>query len=183
MKFNEKKTTQAASKFLLLARGQMNYMKLIKLLYLTDREALIRWSRPVTGDKYFSMKHGPVLSEVLDLLNEAPVPGNESFWPQHISAPSNYEVKLVQEAGRDELSEAEEELIDEIYQKFGRFEPFRLVDYLHANLPEWKPVTAGCEPIRYADILEAGKKSSKEISAIESELDDVQLIHSLFSAQ
>jgi len=183
MKFNEKKTTQAASRLLRCADGQMNYMKLIKLLYLTDRKALIQWSRPVTGAKYYSMKLGPVLSEVLDLLNEKPFPGREGFWVQHISAPSDYEVKLIQEAGNDELSEAEEELIDEVYREFGRFDQFRLSDYLHMILPEWKHVTEGCLPIPYADILEAGKKSPEEISAIESELADVQLIHSLFSAR
>src|ERR1022692_1541243 len=43
----------------------MNYMLLIKLLYLLDRRALSLWGRPVTGDDYFSMKYGPVLSEVL----------------------------------------------------------------------------------------------------------------------
>ena len=76
----------------------MNYMKLIKLLYLMDREALIRWSRPVTGAKYYSMRLGPVLSEVRDLLTEPTMPGQEGYWAKHISPPSEYEVTLVQDA-------------------------------------------------------------------------------------
>ena len=32
----------------------MSYMKLIKLLYLADREALARWGRPITTDQYVS---------------------------------------------------------------------------------------------------------------------------------
>jgi uncharacterized phage-associated protein len=180
MRFNEQKTTQAAARFLNLADKRMNYMKLIKLLYLMDREALIRWGRPVTGDKYFSMKLGPVLSEVLDLLSEKPAPGHEGFWVKHISAPSNYEVQLEQEAGHDELSEAEEELIDEIYRRYGHFEPFSLANHLHEILPEWHRVTEGCVPIRYTDILEAGQKSPKEIRTIQRELEYMEFIQDRF---
>lgn len=183
MTFNEKKTTQAAARFLTLAGKRMNYMKLIKLLYLMDRAALIRWGRPVTGDKYFSMKLGPVLSEVLDLINEKPKPGNEGFWVKHISPASNYEVWLTEDAGRDELSQAEEKLIVEIDQTFGHLDPFDLVDYLHVILPEWTKLTEGCAPIRYADILIAEQRSPQEISAIQNELDHLQFMRSLFSAQ
>ena len=54
----------------------MSYMKLIKLLYLADREALLRWGRPITFDAYVSMDRGPVLSSVLDLINGGTAPGH-----------------------------------------------------------------------------------------------------------
>ena len=66
MRFNEVKATQAAARLLRNRGGRMSYMKLIKLLYLADREALSRWGRPITTDKYVSMDKGPVLSRVLD---------------------------------------------------------------------------------------------------------------------
>lgn len=75
--FNEKKATQAAALFLKKAGGSMDYMKLIKLLYLADRHALIHWERPITGGSYFLTKHGPVLNNVLDLINNGPRYGNE----------------------------------------------------------------------------------------------------------
>jgi uncharacterized phage-associated protein len=183
MTFNEKKTTQAASKLLTLANKQMNYMKLIKLLYLMDRKALIHWGRPITGDQYFSMPRGPVLSSVLDLIHEKPFRGREGFWVKHISPPANYEVELIQDAGRDELSAAEEKLIVEIYEEFGPFDPFILVDHLHEMLPEWTPLTQGCRPIEYADILKAGQRTPEEIQAIQNELDHLGIIQSLFSDQ
>src|SRR5229473_6211455 len=104
LRFNERKTTQAASLFLKHGGGRMNYMKLIKLLYLADRGAFLRWGRPVSGDRYFSMKLGPVLSVVHDLITEVPCPGEETIWSQHISPPSNYEVELKADPGSDELS-------------------------------------------------------------------------------
>ena len=72
LRFDEKKATQAASGFLVLSGGKLNYLKLIKLLYLLDRATLLAWGRTVTGDHYYSMKHGPVLSEVLDLITDMP---------------------------------------------------------------------------------------------------------------
>ena len=53
--FNEEKATQVAGALLLKAGGDMPYLKLIKLLYFVDREALLRWGRPVTTDRLVSM--------------------------------------------------------------------------------------------------------------------------------
>ena len=47
LRFNERRATEAAARFLKLRGGRMSYLKLIKLLYLLDREALLRWGRPV----------------------------------------------------------------------------------------------------------------------------------------
>jgi len=49
----------------------MNYLKLMKLLYLADRESMRRNGRPISGDRYVSMDHGPVLSQTLNLINGA----------------------------------------------------------------------------------------------------------------
>src|SRR4051812_9596906 len=50
--FNEQKATQAAARLLELRGGRISYLKLIKLLYLADREALLQWGRPITTDSY-----------------------------------------------------------------------------------------------------------------------------------
>jgi len=41
--FDETKATQVASRILKMRGGRMHYLKLIKLLYIIDREALQRW--------------------------------------------------------------------------------------------------------------------------------------------
>ena len=96
-KFSEIKATQAAAFLLKANGGKMNYMKLIKLLYLADREALSRWERPITGDSYVSMDNGPVLSKVLDKINSGKNPaGEKSYWHDYISSPENYNIKLLE---------------------------------------------------------------------------------------
>ena len=173
--FDERKTTQAAARFLGLANGKLNYMVLIKFLYLLDREALLKWSRPVTFDEYYSMKLGPVLSQTHNLATEMHLPEEKSYWGQFISAPSNYEVSLLSDAGDDLLSESEEELIDDIFRRYGRWkiDPFAFANFLHKILPEWTPVTSGRVPLSIADILKAGNKSAEEIATVESELDEI----------
>jgi uncharacterized phage-associated protein len=174
LRFNEAKTTQAAAHLLKLRSGKMSYMKLIKLLYLVDREALLRWGRPVTGDSYVSMSKGPVLSRTLDLATDEPAPGEHSIWAEHISEPEHYEVRLVKPAATDELSEAEVALIEEIFGQHGKKNRWQLVDLVH-QLPEWEDPHGGAIPISYRDILRAGKKTEMEIAAIEGELENVAL--------
>jgi len=179
LRFNEKKTTQAAARFLKQSQGRMNYMKLMKLLYLADRGALLNWGRPITGDPYFSMKLGPILSAVHDLVTEVPCPDEERFWTAHISPPSNYEVELRADPGNDELSRAEEKLIDEVFPAYGNYDPFDLVELLHKTLPEWKEIKSGRVPLDYREILRVGELSPETIEEIESELDNLRLTESV----
>ena len=155
-------------------------MKLIKLLYLSDREALLRWGRPITTDCYVSMDRGPVLSQVYNLIAEDITPGAESAWRKFISPPtSQYEVSLLTAVvPSDELSVAEERLLEEIYAAHGKKSRWELVDFVH-TLPEWTNPHGSMIPIEYRDILKAANRTEAEIAAIESELEDLALIEML----
>jgi uncharacterized phage-associated protein len=170
-RFREDKTTQAAAILIRSNGGSMNYMKLIKLLYLVDRTALKEWERPVTFDLYYSMNHGPVLSRTLDLIAEGTRPGRASYWTEHISEPTAYSVSLMDEVPDDKLSDAEVELIQSIYEEYGRMNKWDLVDRLHEMLPEWHDPRGSCLPISYSDVLRAVGKDDAEIAEIENELD------------
>jgi hypothetical protein len=156
----------------------MNYMLLIKLLYLMDREALLRWGRPVTFDEYFSMHKGPVLSRVLDLITD--MPEFERYWDRYISPPSKWEVSLLEDPGNTQLSEAEEEIIDEVFRANSAYlsRPFALIKLLHEVLPEWdKDIPEGKRsPIPILNILKAGNKTTDEIAAIHGELKSLNRI-------
>ncbi len=181
LRFNERKATQAAAHLLKLRGDQMSYMKLIKLLYLADRAALLRWGRPITTDSYVAMDRGPVLSRVLDLATNEDVPGRKSVWAQHISEPEHYAVRLVTDPGEDELSAAEVDLLDEVFQQHGAKTRWELVDLTH-KLPEWKNPQGGAIAIQYRDILKAGGKTEIEIAAVEDELEGVALVENILGA-
>jgi uncharacterized phage-associated protein len=160
----------------------MSYMKLIKLLYLADRAALLQWGRPITADSYVSMDRGPVLSRVLELATDGDLPGQKSVWAHHIAEPANYSVRLQSDPGVDELSTAELNLLEEIFRQYGQMSRWELVDHTH-KLPEWKNPQGSAIPIEYRDILKAGGKTELEIAAVEDELEGVALAESLLGAR
>ncbi|MHC5728886.1 MAG: Panacea domain-containing protein [Nostoc sp.] len=180
--YNERKATQVAASFIKLCGGRLNYMKLIKLMYLAEREALLNWGRPITYDSYFSLKHGPILSTTLDLINEGKQPNSDHVWFKYISAPNDYDVTLYKECSPDDLSEAEESLINEIFQKYGQFDKWDLVDILHSVLPEWRNPNGSSIPITYKDILIAGGKCEEEIKSIEEEISNVCFAADIFGS-
>src|SRR5262245_14308697 len=44
--------------------------KACKLLFLADKLHLVRYGRPVTGDRYWALEHGPVPTRVLSLFDD-----------------------------------------------------------------------------------------------------------------
>ena len=178
-KFHDITTTQAAAYLLKKRGGAMSYMKLIKLLYLVDREALLRWGRPVTFDRYVSMKNGIVLSNTYDLILDNSLPGSE-YWSKHISAPSDYEITLMKEPPFDELSQMEIGLIDEIFLNYGACNRWELVEKIH-ELPEWIDPDHSAIRVEYKDILTAAGKTDSEVQEILHELDGIALADLHFS--
>ncbi len=185
LQFSEKKATQAAALFLSLSDRKLNYMVLVKDLYLTDRRALACWGRSVTNDRFYSMKLGPVLSHVLDLINEQPMPDESRYWSKFISPPSDYHVTLKEDPGTGQLSTAEEELIKATFKEYRSYQvrPFEFAKFLHSSLPEWEHLNGGRSPITIRSILLAAQKSTDEINEIENDLSGVSFVHSRFSAE
>ncbi|MGR3174045.1 MAG: Panacea domain-containing protein [Candidatus Scalindua sp.] len=182
-KFNETKTTQAAALFLKKSGGKLSYMKLIKLLYLADRGALALWERSITGDTYFSMKRGPVLSNVLDIISNGDDPENSSYWYKYISQPNNnYEIKLDELPEIDTLSQRELDLIDELYEEFKDFDRWEMVKLCHEMLPEWEDVERNTRKLIEIDIiLEKVDKSPDEIKAIGEEVSNLNYVKEILS--
>lgn len=85
MLFDEKTTVQLAAYFLKKRGGTMSYIKLIKLLYFAEREHIKQTGAPITKDTCFSMRNGPTLSNVLDLINTGLEPDRISYWNSIIS--------------------------------------------------------------------------------------------------
>jgi hypothetical protein len=169
-RFNERKAVQAAGRLIAQNGGEMNYLALMKLLYLIDREALLRFGRPITGDAVFAMRQGPVLSAVFDRVSQRKQKRPRSAWHNFIPRPAPY-VYTVRFGGVPEtgaLCEAEVALIDEVYAKYRNLTEAELVELTH-QLPEWKDPGSTSKRIPFEAILRAGGKREAEIKAIRSE--------------
>ena len=118
-----------------LGRKEVNKMKLLKLLWLTDRLHAQRYGSTITGDTYVAMKNGPVLSETYDLL-KGTVYQTES--KEYLSQSSDkYNIKIHAKPNIDELAETEIEVADEVIGYFGNLDGFGLSNISH-DFPEWK---------------------------------------------
>ena len=177
--FDEDKAAEAAAHLLTRAGQPMTYFKLIKLLYLADREALIRSGYPITGDRMVSMPHGPVLSLVLDKVNLGKSPSIASGlspWFEYVSEPDGYNVSLKKAPPRDgALSDFEIELLGEIFDRYGHLDNWALRDLTH-ELPEYIDPQGSMVPIEPEVILHSAGKPDSEIQAI---VDDAEAFVSL----
>lgn len=178
--FSEKKTTQLAAALIERSGGSLNHMKLIKLMYMADRAALLRWERPITGDDYFSLRHGPILSATLTMISDGQDPSCERFWSEYIEKSGSYEVSLLKPCPPNDLSQAEENVIGEIFDKYGHYDKWELVKHLHEVLPEWKNPGNSSFPIDIESILKYEGWSEQEISDMDAELESVNAAKDLF---
>ena len=169
LQFHEDRATQAAGQLLKLSGGSTDMLKLVKLLYLLDREALSRWGRPVTTDSYCSMEHGTVVSTIYDIMKakrEAP------YWNLFIERAGNT-IALKSEPPDDQLSDAHISIIKEIWAKFGHMTAWELRNYTH-SLKEWRDPGKSSLPIQIEEILSAVGWDEDEILATIEDLRALQ---------
>jgi hypothetical protein len=174
--FNERKAAQAAAYLLKRHDGRLNYMKLIKLLYLGDRKALLDCGKPITGDRMVSMPKGPVLSGILELINWGQKREEPCAWLEYVSPPEQYEVRLLNDSSDlDLLSERECLVLDDVDAAYGKVDKWSLAE-LGCELPEWRDPQGSCLPIDPADILRAESRCEQEIQHVAEDAEQALLI-------
>lgn len=173
--FSEAKAAEAAAVLLRAAGGRMPYMRLIKLLYLADRESLHRFGRPIVGGHYVAMRLGPVLSEVLDAIKRD-LPGP---WQEAVER-DGYDVRLRGEPEPHLLSDAEIAVLEETADLFRLLNQWALSGLTH-GLPEWRDPGASAVEITPEAILQALEKSEEEIEDVREEAIEDAHFNRLFS--
>ena len=119
------------------------------------------------------MPHGPVNSLVLDLANEK-IPSDH--WKRSIEKNGN-DLTLKYDPGEEELSEAEKDLIDFVFEQFGHLSPTALRHLTH-QLPEWQDPGGSRLPISGEAILRAVGRTD-EIADISVDLDETNRVRRL----
>jgi hypothetical protein len=176
-RFNERKAAEAAAHLLAMRGGKMHYIKLLKLLYLADRQCLIETGFTITGDRMVSMPKGPVLSEVYDLILEEPRDPGASPWLAFVSPPTpDYKVELRQQPPAiGELSDYEIGILRGVFGRYGGMYRFDLVDLVH-ELPEWEDPHGSSLPIEPAKILWLAGQDRVQITTAVAEAEHAFLV-------
>ncbi|HEU5125239.1 MAG TPA: Panacea domain-containing protein [Verrucomicrobiae bacterium] len=154
-----RKATQALNFFALQSGGNINKLKVLKLLFFADRYHIRKYGRPVSECEYFAMKHGPVASEAKRIAEDG----------EHLSATARaYSRKYVRKHAAHDcasvapvdasvLSASDLEALKFAWKHFGQFDKYELRDITH-HYPEWKchERALGSEsrvPMDYADFF------------------------------
>jgi uncharacterized phage-associated protein len=174
-KFDAQKSANAAHALLGMAGGTLNYMVLVKLLYLADREALITLESPITGDLFISLQYGPVLSRILNLIRWGPIDENDAPWFDVVSAPAGYDVKIIGQPAEDTLSGAEQRILTQVFEKYGR-KNWQELSRLTHQLPEWTNPVGGPIPISPEQILLLAGKSQEEVRQLREEIAALEML-------
>jgi uncharacterized phage-associated protein len=144
-------------------------MELIKLLFLADRAALLELERPITGDHVVALKHGLILSHVLDLIKWGPCNEEDAPWFEMISGPQDYAVNSVAEYEDDELSGAEIRILNEVFSEYGK-KDWKELSRLTHQLPEWIDPGNSSIPVGAEQILKLNGKSPEAIDRIRADV-------------
>lgn len=186
--FNEKRTAQAAAFLLHRAGGRLPLLKLMKLMYLAERESLRKYGEPITGDKLVSMPHGPVLSMTYEHMNGA-LRSVQRGWSSWIDDRAGHDLALrdpsmIRSPEEDllELSDDDLEVLDGVWAKFGHMGKFDLVEYTHSEAcPEWVDPQGSSAAIPLERLFSALGFSSEGINSAVSHLKEQAQLNAAFS--
>jgi len=137
--FNYKKAVQTLNFFARKEGSNINKMKALKLIWLSDRLHLRKFGRRITNDTYFALNYGPVPSNSKDLAE------NTSFLSQEeqcyrdcfLRNEDSYTYFSVEELDKNVFSESDLDVLQSIYTQFGSYDHYQLSDISH-KYPEWK---------------------------------------------
>lgn len=177
--FESRKAAQMCAYFASKSpNGTIEKLKLIKLIYLSERGYLEKNGLPMLWDELYSLPHGPICSSSLNGIDGSI---DEDTWSKYIARNGNIVVAVARfaKSDLDEISLAEFEALDEVWEKFKDYTASQLRNYTHAHCPEYTEVIKGRVPISYKDVLDA--VGAHEASDMEQEISSIRRAHSLLS--
>ena len=181
--FNDRKAGQVAAFFADANGGRINVLKLVKLIYLADRESLGRHGLPITYDCLVSLPHGPVNSEIYHCIQGCAE--HSDGWEEWMSEREQHEVVVTRQVtrdGLDELSDAEMATVQAVWAKFGHMSGWDLRDWTHHHCAEWKDPDGSSIPIPYAEVFKALGRDDGEAGELAAHIEAQRHIGRLFAS-
>lgn len=161
--FQIERVVQAAAVLLKAEESRrMSRLRLLKLLYIADRERMQECGRPITGDAVAAMDHGPVLSRVYNLIKGEDIASPE--WERFIRSVDRRDVVLADDPGVGKLTRKEIEKLHSTATRFEEWNDYDIAIYTH-QFQEWQknvPAAGSSKRIPLDDLLEATGLSDKK---------------------
>lgn len=180
LSFREDKAAEAAARVIQEVGGQASISMLSSLLYLSDREALHRWGRPITFDEYASSSDGPLPLNVLGIIHEPD--SRPTMWRKLFDYAEDKDLLCLK--GKVEswhLSKAEEDVLREISTQFGSRTESEVREHV-SSLEEWQGKGESVKILDIEQILAAGGFSQADHRQIMEELEHEEYVSELLSS-
>jgi len=119
------------------AGQHLSFMQIAKLLFYADKIHLKRYGRPITGDIYIKMEHGPNPSSIYDYLKD--VRSRHSLRDEFIQvklepnlphAPIPY-ISPLKDTDMSVFSDSDLEILEEVFVKYGNMTAKQLRELSH----------------------------------------------------
>ena len=181
--FDARKAAQIAA-FFATNEGDhgIEKLKLIKLIYLAERQFLTDHGFPMLFDEFYSLPHGPICSSALNGIDQRI---QADIWAPLIARHGHviYPCKRTAREDMDEVSDAEMTALNQVWSCFGSYTSSRIRNWTHDHCPEYVEVGPGERlPIEYTDLLEAVGFTRAEAEEAAREVQTIRRAESLMSA-
>ena len=131
--FDAEKALHAMA-YVVRALGHVEKVKLMKLLYIADKEHFLEHGYPIAGDSQSAMPHGPVPSNTLDVLNGESLQDVFAILHQDDNT-----ITLRHYPDKSRLTEDDERTLDRVLVEHGGKQTWTLRNETH-EYPEYKEV-------------------------------------------
>jgi uncharacterized phage-associated protein len=177
-KFDRQKFANAASYLAERCPDGLTKMKLANLLYFADKEHLLEYGRPITGDRYIKMEFGPVPSEAYNLMkrDERASVEDQELFDRYLEVSEN-NVSAKRPPNLDFLSETNREVLDNVAVKYGQLAPGALSRLSHRE-PAWRQAEMNREMdyrLMFGPGSEAIRSLVEEDQQLQAALEEVEL--------
>jgi len=157
--------------------------KTVKLLYLADRLHLIKYARPIVGDRYYRAPYGPIPDIALHIISDA-IDDIKASWTDSVKQyikidrePKYPILKGNKPADLEVFSESELETLDIIIKEYGN-KSFDELKRLTHKQAVWERSREG-EEIDYRLFFEEDPDAKNILELVELEQEDRDLFRKL----
>ena len=172
-RFDVQKKIHAAAILAELEGGRIDRIRLLKLLYLADRESLAERGTPIVGGRMAALDNGPLHCEIYDAIK-----GESSFsleWGNQFHNEGHSVVlNFIPET---RLSDGDVERLKTVFERYKEIDTWSLVEKTH-ELSEWKAFhrLGSSRIIPLEAILSAVGHSQEDIEELISEAESFEKI-------
>lgn len=150
--FRLRKAAQICAYFANRSNGAIEKLKLLNLIYLAERQFLSSYHHPMLFDEFYSLPHGPICSGTLNGI-EGVI--DTALWGEYMARNGNIvvAVKAVERSDLDHVSDAEMDVISDVWQEYADMTASQIGNHTHRFCPEYTKMDKARIPITYQEVL------------------------------